>query len=164
MGRLLLSRRPWLTLGRSCWPCSSTSITGMKGILPKQRAACWSPRESQVRLLEYIKGGQMLSKSSIKKGGQVISKANSMLKWSGCCTRVHSHSLIPAHLLPYKNKPLLLKEERNSQESCVKLPALSQNQCFDCGHALEQHYSTVLQWVTGMYHGCTKRSKCLMQS
>lgn len=86
-----LSRRPWFSLGRSCWPCSSMSIAGIKGILPESRAADWKPRESQLRLLEYIKGGQMLSKYSIKKGGQVISKANSVPKWSGWYT--HSHPI-----------------------------------------------------------------------
>lgn len=40
----------------------------------------------------------MLNKYSIKEGGQVISKANSVLKWSGWCTHTH----LSQHLLPYK--------------------------------------------------------------
>lgn len=61
----------------------------------------------------------MLSKYSIKEGRQVISKANSVLKWSGWCT----HTVIPAPP-SIQNKPQFLRVLLSFQQNWLKLPTL----------------------------------------
>lgn len=71
-------------------------------------------------MFEYVKRGQILSKYSIKAGGQIISKANSLLKWSGWYAK-----LIPAPPSIQK-KPQFLKEKLDFEETWVKLSAQPQ--------------------------------------